>query len=62
MFSKDLAGELVDMCPVLCEKSAIDETCTMPVDESEIYPECVVIRAMAMQAEIWLCKLRYIYI
>ncbi len=39
------------MCPVLCEKRVIDETCTMSVDESELYPECVVTRAMAKKAE-----------
>ncbi len=29
----------------------VDETCTLSVDESQLYPECVVTRAMAKKAE-----------
>ncbi len=39
------------MCPVLCEKPVVDETYTLSVDESQLYPECVVTRAMAKKAK-----------
>ncbi len=39
------------MCPLLCEKPVVDETCTMSVDESQLYLECVVTRAMATKAK-----------
>ncbi len=29
----------------------IDDTCTMPVDESELYPGCAVTRAVSKKAE-----------
>ncbi len=41
----------VSMRPVLCEKSVIDETCKLSVDESELYPDYVVTRAMAKNTE-----------
>ncbi len=44
LLGNDLAGGQVNMYPVLCEKHVI---CTISVDESELYPECVVTRDMA---------------
>ncbi len=51
LLESDSAGRQVDMCHVLCEKHVTDETCTMSVDESELYPECVVTRVMAKKVE-----------
>ncbi len=42
----DIAGGQVNVCPVLCEKPVIGETCTLSAVESQLYPECVVTRAM----------------
>ncbi len=36
---------------MLCEKPVVDETCTLLTVESQLYPECVVTRAMAKKAE-----------
>ena len=50
LLGNDIAGEQVNMCPFLCEKPVVDETCTLSADESQFYPECVVTRAMAKKA------------
>ncbi len=43
LLGNDLAGGQGDLCPVLCEKPVIDDTCTctISVDESELYTECI---------------------
>ncbi len=46
LLGNDIAGGQVNMCPVLCEKPVLDETCTLSVDEPQLYPDCVVTRAM----------------
>ncbi len=37
----------VNMCPVLCKRLVLDQTCTMPVDDPELYLECAMTRVMA---------------
>ncbi len=41
LLGNDFAGGQVDiiLCPVLCEKPVIDDTCKLSVGESELYPE-----------------------
>ncbi len=51
LLGNDIAGGQVNMCPVLCEKPVVDETCTLSVVEFLLYPECVVTRAMTKKAE-----------
>ena len=46
LLGNDIAGGQVNMCPVLCEKPVLDETCTLSVGESQLHPEYVVTRAM----------------
>ncbi len=33
LLGKDFVGGQVNMCPVLCEKPVVEETCTLSVDE-----------------------------
>ncbi len=35
----DIGGVQVNVCPVLCEKTVVDETCTLSVVESQLNPE-----------------------
>ncbi len=42
LLGNDIAGGQVNMCPVLCEQPVINETCTLSVDESQLYPGRVV--------------------
>ncbi len=51
LFVNNISGGQVNTCPVLCEKHVIEETCTLSVDESQLYPECVVTRAMDTKAK-----------
>ena len=51
VLGNDIAGGQVNVCPVLCEKPVVDETCTLSAVESQLYPECVVTRAMTKKAE-----------
>ena len=46
LLGNDLAGEQVDICPVLCLQPVIDKTCKLSVEESEWYLKCVVTRSM----------------
>ncbi len=51
LLMNDIGGGQVNVCPVLCEKPVVDEICTMPVDESQLYPEGGVTRAIAKKAK-----------
>ncbi len=51
LLGNDVAGGKVNMCPRLCEKHVIEEKCTLSVDYSQLYPECVVTRPMAKKAK-----------
>ncbi len=51
LLGNDIAGGQVNTCPVLCEKPVVDEIFTLSVDESQLYPECVVTRATAKRAK-----------
>ncbi len=52
LLGNDIAGGEVNMCPVLCKKRVVEETCTLSADESQLYSECLVTRAMTKKVEI----------
>ncbi len=51
LLGNGITGGQVNMCPVLCEKPVIDKTCTLSVNVSQLFPECVVPRAMAKKSK-----------